>query len=203
MKQDARRKRTEPPPPGTTTDSKPGRKRCGIDARHAFSRNPEDQHSSRRHFPFFQKFRGSADSRVGRGKFTRADAKSYKFVHTRTTRIPLVTLVLTCLRGLDSRKRRTVSRRCLSAAQTYKPPSRLSSAAWCCVSLQPEKPRKDKSCNDSEGGGEGRGGWKLRVKRSRNVYIYVYLFRGRAAAAAAAGKDKISNKILVKFLGTI
>lgn len=176
MKQDARRKRTEPPPPGTTTDSKPGRKRCGIDARHAFSRNPEDQHSSRRHFPFFQKFRGSADSRVGTGKFTRADAKSYKFVHTRTTRIPLVTLVLTCLRGLDSRKRRTVSRRCLSAGQTYKPPSRLSSAAWCCVSLQPEKPRKDKSCNDSEEGGGGKGGMETtRETIEKRIHICVSL----------------------------
>lgn len=37
----------------------------------------------------------------------------------------------------------------------------------------------------------------------KRIHIYVYLFRGRAAAAAAAGKDKISNKILVKFLGTI
>lgn len=147
MKQrDARRKRSRPSPSGTDGFRIPktgSDKRSGgsiFARRERISReNPGDQESVvaatpvRRSFPIRGYGGGGGTLRGNRdGKTQKRATNSY----VQDIYIYPVGDVLTCSWGLDSRTRRTVSQRCLSAGRTYKPPSRLSSAAWCCVSLR-------------------------------------------------------------------
>lgn len=146
MKQrDARRKRSRTSPSGTDgfRIPKPGRIN---DPGDRFSRVERESRAKIRGIrsrwsppPPFGEVSPFVDS-VGEAELYEGTAmgKRKKEQRIRTFRIYIYPVgdVLTCSWGLDSRTRRMVSQRCLSAGRTYKPPSRLSSAAWCCVSLR-------------------------------------------------------------------